>query len=555
MMIKNNSYQHDRLTIKRNTKKGSISNTLPNLELVKTALDECLSNILKSRPKDPTQRMAHWVFTSNHSKKWVGTLQTDVALRDAAYAAFWKSEAECRDTNARLTKPLPAWARDLISQAAWTIHKVLGPVFSFSEFAEACTQSGGAAYEIPRSSSSVQAKYGKLSEIHCTPSALPYYKAVTSGSLMQRGREAFVAVPGSRLTTVPKNNETDRPINIEPSANMYLQKGVGNMIREKLRAARLGKDSHPYYDSNIELVKSAGVSRPSRYIDLNDQSRNQMLALLASDLDLCTIDLASASDSISTALCRLLLPSEWMAVIEDIRSPVITIDKVNWTPLEKISSMGNGFTFELESLIFYALCDAAVKQSPYPRTIIGIYGDDIVCHICAVQSVVKLLGFCGFSTNTDKSFIGGVFHESCGIYSYNHRCITPPNIRAYPTTVTDLILTINKLLRWYKRVYGWYNHHSDMIFPLLKRVPRAYRKRYIPDGCGDGAVISDAYDVRKTAIYANGIYYQRVLSFQQRKKRVDKYGALTACLKHGGYWSENSEQSHTVRITSLAVTP
>lgn len=550
----NKSNHSDRLSIKFHKENDKFP--LDSLA-VKTAMHQVFEAIFTAKPRDSHQAMSHWVFMSNHSKKWQGTLAHNEALSNAAVQKFFSDENIVKETNQRLTGPIPAWARDCISQASWTIHKVLGHTLSISEWAEACTQSGGAAFELPRRLSSVQAKYGRLTGLNITSSALPYYKLITKGSLLERGSESFTIIPGSRLTTVPKNNETDRPINIEPSCNMFLQKGLGNLIRDKIRMARLGSNTAPIYDRYRNVIESAGVASPKSYIDLNDQARNQMLALLASDLDLCTIDLASASDSISIELCRLLLPREWYAAIMDVRSPLIQDKSGSWTPLEKISSMGNGFTFELESLIFYALCDACVKlTNDRSHNTLGVYGDDIICHITHVDSIVDLLSFCGFTTNSDKSFIGGKFHESCGIYSYDSRCVTPPNIRFYPTTVTELILTINKLLRWYKRTYGWYNHHSDMVFPLLKLVPRNLRKRYIPDGYGDGAIISDAYDVRKSSHYADGIYWQRVLVPVSRPKKANWRGAIIACLKEGGFWSEHScSNPTTVAFKTIAVVP
>jgi len=112
-------------------------------------------------------------------------------------------------------------------------------------------------------------------------------------SFPERVRELITIVPGNRITTVPKNAKTDRIIAIEPTLNGYMQHGVGSLIRSRLK--RVG-------------------------VDLNNQRRNQELALLGSvDGSLATIDLSAASDSVSTELVRRLLPPDWLAAIEQLR--------------------------------------------------------------------------------------------------------------------------------------------------------------------------------------------------------------------------------------------
>lgn len=100
--------------------------------------------------------------------------------------------------------------------------------------------------------------------------------------------------------------------------NMYLQKGVGTFIRNRLR--------------------SVGI-------DLNDQTRNQELARIGSiDGSLATLDLSSASDSVSDRLVWTLLPPKLYSYLDMIRSHYTLLDNGSLHRWNLFSTMGNGFT-------------------------------------------------------------------------------------------------------------------------------------------------------------------------------------------------------------------
>lgn len=232
-------------------------------------------------------------------------------------------------------------------------------------------------------------------------------------------------VDGSTMTTVSKTALTDRPICIEPDLNMYLQKGIGGLIRQ--------------------LLKTAGV-------DLNDQTHNQYLAWVGSRTgSLATIDLSSASDSVALSLVELLLPRDWYEAICTVRCEVTSYEGENIV-LEKVSSMGNGFTFELESLIFWALTASAVEICGCADKRIGIYGDDIVIHNSAADYLVRLLRRCGFQTNGDKTFLSGPFRESCGKHYFHGTDVTPFYVKEQDGhCITDLFWYRNQLSEWNER--------------------------------------------------------------------------------------------------------
>lgn len=226
----------------------------------------------------------------------------------------------------------------------------------------------------------------------------------------------------NELFTVPKNNEIDRCAAKEPDWNMFLQKGLGTLIRERLRA--IG-------------------------INLNDQSINNGLARVGSiDGSLATIDLSAASDSITSELVYKLLPNDWFEALDAVRSRVCKIPNTKrFHKWNLFSTMGNGFTFELESLIFYALLRACTYHFGIKgRT--SVYGDDIICPVAVVPHLTSLFAVCGFVVNAEKSFSTGHFRESCGGHYYRGQNVTPIYIREPVTNIPALINIINQFRVW-----------------------------------------------------------------------------------------------------------
>lgn len=235
-------------------------------------------------------------------------------------------------------------------------------------------------------------------------------------------------VDHSIMFTVPKSDVIDRVACKEPDANMYLQKACGDFIRMRLR-------------------KRASI-------DLNNQSINRNLARVGVAENLATIDLSSASDSVCTMLVRNLLPLDWYYHLDDIRVSTVLSERDGQRymhDMEMFSTMGNGFTFELESLIFYALCYAVRhihNGGKYRETVLSVYGDDIIISSGLYAPLRTLFSFCGFTINDKKSFRKGLFRESCGGHYHAQRDITPFFVRGPVKTLHDLIRILNRLRYW-----------------------------------------------------------------------------------------------------------
>lgn len=378
--------------------------------------------------------------------------------REAAYTAMRDAEVQCSQFNRAGYKALfldgGKPSRDLELMRSFTA-RVLG-LFSESKVFRGVKHGPGATTSTSQGRNSAYHKYCQW-PYHVTNAAHGYAKTLVStdprwlGALEHSYRErfgipswcilnwdsfwdnVFVEQNTNRLATVPKDAQRERPIAIEPTMNMMMQLGVDRYIRKRL--VRWG-------------------------ITLNDQKPNQIMAMLGSVDESwyspCTIDLSNASDTVSLRIAKLLLPTEWYDYVVAIRSPRGTHPAGGSMHYSKLSSMGNGATFAIESLIFAACCYAASVQTTgtYLRDAISVYGDDIVVPKGIFNRTCGLLEACGFSINTEKTFSQGPVRESCGcdwIRGYNVR---PVYLKEMPLNIGDLYSHRNALNRWASLNFG-----------------------------------------------------------------------------------------------------
>lgn len=330
-----------------------------------------------------------YLATSILSKS--ANLPLDVDKRTSALNSFWGSEARCAETNSRLDR---LDHPEFFQKVRRLIVKVLGPLrkkeldyvesrFRFGPGATTCVRGVG---------STPSDKYD--ASMHLTYDLIPFYRVILGDNWWRYQRQPEV-VPGNKFTTVPKNAKTDRGICVEPTLNIYGQLGVGALLRRRLK--RLG-------------------------IDLTSQERNQKLASLANDWKLATIDLSAASDSLSWKCVMELLPYDWFELLDLFRSSFSLVEG-SYVELEKFSSMGNGYTFELETLIFSAVAFSIVPLHDHHK--VAVYGDDIIVPQYAASDVIDALEYLGFKVNGKKSFLAGNFFESCGTDWFSGQNVRP----------------------------------------------------------------------------------------------------------------------------------
>lgn len=331
-------------------------------------------------------------------------LPTSFNKKEVAIRKFREAEQLCSDTNAffrayreQKLKLLPHLERILFS-ARRKIGKVLGDkLWAWTEFCNFGPGADGSTF------AGMTSAYDKLSNPGCvTHDAYTYLDTfvgltslgyVLNTCCIDTGRlDKIEVVRGNTVTFVPKNAKTERPIAVEPRWNIWMQKGMGSFIRKRLK----------YFG-----------------VDLDFQGLNQALSIYGSRTGRYgTIDLASASDTVSKELVKALLPEPWLTILAALRSPSYSLEKADWVEYQKWSSMGNGYTFELESLLFWALASSVNED-------VAVYGDDLVVPSESYEAIVEVLNLCGFRVNPEKSYHGGYFRESCGEDAFDGDRVTP----------------------------------------------------------------------------------------------------------------------------------
>lgn len=402
---------------------------------------------------------------------------------------FVQSEAMCLITNTRLKcharRPhlVDSTVHRVLFTAQRKIADILGQVPSLEDLKFAFGP--GANTNVKGALACPRAKLG--APLECSNDFIPNvgeflsefpHWAALHGIESQDSYVTDVCVAPGKVMFVPKNAKTHRSIVVEPILNSFAQKGVGSYMKDRL--LRFG-------------------------VDLYDQSINQQRAHLGSiNGSLATIDLSMASDCLAKELVHTLLPYDWAEFLSSLRTSVVTlptsVDRsvaeefgmgyMSRPPhlhtLEKFSSMGNGFTFELESLVFYGLCFGVLDLLGLHRELISVYGDDLIVPTEAASLLTEVLDYCGFTVNSDKSFVSGPFRESCGADYLNGFDIRP----FYQKTLVSE--------RTLFSMHNWFIRAGEM--KLADTVRRLCNPVYVitgPDGYGDGHLIGD-FPVRQS---------------------------------------------------------
>lgn len=378
-----------------------------------------------------------------------------------AYEKFVDAEKSCSDVNRRFRRlmnggnPFTPAAHGILHSASRKIYEVLEVISKkcgwstpdgegrAPTLAELRVRFGpGASSQVPKRSA---CPAGKLKLAPACSANFPFRDAAETLP-SDWFSSAPVEIHDALLAFVEKNAKTKRAICTEPQLNSMFQLGLG----EVLEAACL------------ELG-----------LDIHDQGPNQRAALYGSLSGYsATLDLTSASDTIALLLVRELFPSEWYDLILSLRSESAWYEGKR-IYLEKVSSMGNGFTFPLETLIFWSISQSCVDIMPNPRkTRVLVYGDDIIIPATAFDFTCSTLMELGFTPNTKKSYAAGSFRESCGAdYVFG------TNVR--PCFVTDALtaLDVFKLHNWFfaRGDFRVSNYLEGLVCPsIILRGPQGY---------------------------------------------------------------------------------
>lgn len=380
------------------------------------ALTELVSLTCHPRDYSSAEDFQHDYVVTNLLKK-AKYLKTGIDTEAIAREGLCRSEQRNLATNQRFKafSSDPRYAGTLASvfhTAARKIEMVLGE-FDVDELLDECRWGPGSTttvkYAVATSEEKFRASRGT------TPHAFELFGPVFDRAfpLWSSTIRYWEFQSGNQVQYVDKNAKTKRTIAKEPDFNSWFQLGVGRMIRRRM--------------------KTYGI-------DLNTQRNNQSAARIGSITGrIATIDVKDASNTLAYGLVRHSVNHDtWFSVLDSLRSHYGT-DGDSTFRWEMFSSMGNGFTFELETLIFWALSVASCEVAGLDPCV-WVFGDDIACPSEVVPLLTSVLDYAGFELNSEKSFSEGNFRESCGVHYWD-------GIDCQPIYIKDVIATAPEAYR------------------------------------------------------------------------------------------------------------
>lgn len=380
-----------------------------------------------------------------------------------ALGKFRSSELMCQKMNSHYRPPTRGVLGWVFDSARRKIGECVGEIdFRSLDLSEHCGFGKGATFDTPRTRGDVYFKMGNLRPTATRGAIRPFAETLASFPSW----EAYYASMGgaiklsrgARIDTVPKDSKQERVIGVEPHCNVFLQKGVGSVVRKCLK--KFGIDLNHGQRLHQDLARQGSITG-----------------------ELATIDLSSASDSISLAVAFDLLPIDLFGLLLDLRSPEYLLDG-EWHTCHKLSGMGCGFTFEVESLLFWGLAAACCEVVGVAGRAARVYGDDIIVPTQACNLLFQALEYAGFTVNDEKSYTTGKFRESCGGQYYNGFDVTPVYCRRRFSDVGQLFWLANSLARkaWTAlgRGYSRDSSYKRAYEMVVAQVPTCLRKQSAP---------------------------------------------------------------------------
>lgn len=436
-----------------------------------------------------------------------------------AMNTWYLAERMCARTNVRLRLTelgiIGKGYHPILHHARCIVERILGD-FSPSEWVENCRHGPGVALGLAGIATSGAFKYAS-SVYTVSPASAHLFSCMIntdptwSHVVSEYKTRVEIVSDCDKLSFVPKNWKTDRTIGVAPMGNLYMQLGIGEMIVSRLLRAG---------------------------IDLRNQENNQLAARSASlqqgvyGDDYVTLDLSMASDTVARQLVKFLLPETWYRVMNVTRTSCTLLPDGKVVRVSKFSAMGNGFTFPLESLIFYALAQAVASTTVHHNKV-WVYGDDIIVPRGSALLLTEVLRWCGFSVNLEKSFYHGLFYESCGTDYLRGVPVRPVYWKSRFGHDRDIYVVVNLYRKWVSNFpsLSWI---SDSRSHLLQHCRNPIL--FGPPIVKDGTVINDvddrvvSCDTSKYKIHVRkGIRWCKVYRTVPRRKPVlDDFAYLQA---------------------------
>lgn len=214
-----------------------------------------------------------------------------------------------------------------------------------------------------------------------------------------KGKPLFKICRSLTLTCVPKSWKSLRGITPNTTIGTFYTYGLGRVFTNRLR--KVGLDIRKLQMKHGLWAKEFSISRTH-----------------------VTADLSAASDSIVLQLLMYLIPRKWLRVLKLglIRNITLPDGSTHQTPT--FCGMGIGFTFPLETMVFYALLQA-IKELSLTKGFVSVYGDDLIYPRAMHKYVIAIFPKLGFNLNEEKTYANQNFRESCGSDYYRGHDVRP----------------------------------------------------------------------------------------------------------------------------------
>jgi hypothetical protein len=214
------------------------------------------------------------------------------------------------------------------------------------------------------------------------------------GTILQGAKIGQVQVDRLSQVNVRKKWNIDRGINPNTLIGSLHSSALGRILELALR--KEGLDIRRLQNRHAKLISQASKDSIERdgYIPF------------------VTADLSNASHSFLSHHLNALLPREWYnACMTGVIRNIEVGQRV--MRLESIMTMGIGFTFPMQTLLFYCIL-VALQELLCIKGRISVYGDDLIYPRRLHPYVVSIFNEMGFQLNLDKTFVKSPFRESCG---------------------------------------------------------------------------------------------------------------------------------------------
>lgn len=424
--------------------------------------------------------------------------------------SFFEVDQNCQNSD-NLILNADFKLRSILQKASEYIQYVLGETPNMDSIYKKLVFTTGSVSGLSGKDVNLVTKLQELTALPVSRGALPLVSYLTRDPLISNVYINSVPVDYATLFTVKKQFNKVRVAAKSQLGNMLLQRPIGVHIANRLKKVGIDLAVQPKF--HAFLVE--------KFWDVY-----------------ATVDQSDASDRICVELVRTLLPYDWFRLLDLTRHRHLKFEDGSTQKMLKFANQGNGFIFELQTLIYYALAKATVWYEhgvkAAEETLISVFGDDLICEEQYAPAVVKTLESVGQKINLSKSYLTGRFKESCGVDTFDGFSIRPLYLKKHSRGLRGIYEIHNLVvsISWRSVDNLCFNStYSRALLRVRNTIEIHKHRSYGSPKFGDSVLWSSD---QRTGYYKGGVWYQKQLTnthFTKRSKEwTDEYVQLPRAL-------------------------